>query len=268
MSVVYQFERLCTGLRHSAPLKGLAPLWNVVRPAYNGVLNLAGRRGLVRHINGTDTIRVLPQCRDISEIYEPAVWSLLMSRAKPGFRVIDVGAHWGLYAMAFGLRVKPSGNVLAAEPDPENLAILRKNLALNGLGSVVKVLPFGMSDRNREGSFISAGVESHVSDKGRVQICLKTLDSVVGDEAWDLLLIDVEGHEQRVLQGAQSLLKDSRRRPKTIVIEVHPYAWSVLGVTSDSLLQKLRQFGYQVFQPDGARVEKIERYGHVVATIS
>lgn len=266
MSILYQFEKLCIRLRHSPLLKQAAPLWCVVRPIYDQLIRLTGKRGLVRNINGTDPIMLSPECRSLGEVYEPEVWAQVMRHIGPGSRVLDVGAHFGLYAMAFGHRVGPGGHVLAAEPDPENLAILRQHIQLNGLDKVVQVVPVALSDSPGKASLSTNSLQSHVSDQGSVPITLSTLDHEAGDDRWDLLLVDVEGHEEKVLRGGRQLLADSARRPSMILIEVHPYAWAEIGTTSDSLLEKLTENGYQVRTLNGNPVTVIEHYGHIVAT--
>jgi FkbM family methyltransferase len=170
--------------------------------------------------------------------------------------------------MAFGHRVGSGGTVLAAEPDPQNLPVLRKHIALNGLQSVVRVVPAALSDSAGQASLSMDSLQSHVSDQGSVAITLSTLDAEVGEGKWDLLLIDVEGFEEKVLRGGRQLLSDPSRRPTVIMIEVHPYAWVELGISSESLLNLLRQFGYEVRHMDGTEVSIIEHYGHIVATVA
>ncbi len=268
MSLFYQFEKLCAKLRHSDLLKTLTPLWDAVRPVYNGIVNIAGGSGLVRNINGTDTLRITPGCRGIRESYEPKVWATVMQHIGPGSRVIDVGSHFGLYAVAFGLRVGVTGCVLAAEPDPENLELLRQHIELNRLTEIVRVVPAGMADAPGTASLNMNSLQSHVArEGGSVSIQLETLDRVTACQRWDLLLIDVEGFEEKVLRGGSLLLSDADRRPSMIMIEVHPYAWTDVGTSSATLLEALTSKGYTVRSLDGAPVCEITAYGHVVATL-
>lgn len=266
MSLLYQFEKGCVALRHSSLLKKAAPLWNLLPPVYDQLIRLTGKRGLVRHINGTDKIILCPECRGLGEIYEPEVWSRVMSHIGPGSRVLDVGAHFGLYAMAFGHRVGSGGMVLAAEPDPENLLVLRRHIALNNLADIVRVVSAALADAPGKASLSMDSLQSHISAHGSVPITLSTLDDEAGDGRWDLLLIDVEGHEEKVLRGGRQLLSDPARRPSLILIEVHPYAWADLGTTSASLLKQLTGHGYTVHTLKGDLVTHIEHYGHIVAT--
>jgi hypothetical protein len=91
------------------------------------------------------------------------------------------------------------------------------------------------------------------------------LDTFLADKKLDLLKIDVEGFEEDVLKGAQQLLRDPERRPRSIYIEVHPFNWRLVGTTSESLLALLQSCEYQAFDLTGNTVEQITQYGEVVA---
>ena len=80
-----------------------------------------------------------------------------------------------------------------------------------------------------------------------------------------MVKIDVEGFEQQVLQGARTILTDERRRPRAILVEVHPFAWVDAGTTSASFLGLLDEMGFRVEDMQGGAVSSIEEYGHVIA---
>ena len=271
MNYLYKMEQACKSLRHSKALRRAAPLWSFMRPAYNAVLKMAAKQGLQRNINGTDLIKVVPELRVVPEIYEPQVWALLMQKATPGSRIIDVGAHVGLYAVAFANRVKPDGVVLAAEPDPENIILLNRQVSLNGVQSIVRIVPAALSEGVGTATLATRGTESRVTESvswsnSSTAVKVTTLDEVTKDSKWDMLLIDVEGFEEKVLRGGRSLLSDPVRRPHTILIEVHPYVWNEMGVSSSSLLEVLHDHGYVVHFIDGSPVTSISIYGHIVAS--
>ena len=70
--------------------------------------------------------------------YEPEVTRLLLAtvRLEPGDVVFDVGANIGWYSLVLDRQAPPGVDILAFEPDPDNHALLRENLARNGTRGV------------------------------------------------------------------------------------------------------------------------------------
>lgn len=266
-------ETISVKLRHLPGLRRLEPLWTRLRPWYEGLLKFsAGDSGLPRMINGMDRIRVLPEWRNLGGVYEPEVWKLLLPAIRPGDVIADVGAHVGLYAVAMAARTGPGGRVYAVEADPRNLAHLRSHVCLNGVQEVVEVVPMALSDRPGSAVWHSQDVQSGLlpgaGDEGGVRVEMTTLDQLVGEGHLDLMLIDIEGFEEAALRGGARLLADPARRPRLIVVEVHPYAWAASGGRSSGLLGLLRGAGYEVQWVDGRPVGEITTYGHVMAFIA
>jgi len=126
---------------------------------------------------------------------------------------LDVGAHWGLYALE-ALKSASFEQIIALEPDPTNFSQLQANLFLNDARGAVRVLQlaasnterdFGLSlrtHRNRGATrLVDVGQPNHVVCHG------SRLDSLF-DFSGKLLVvkIDVEGHEMAVLEGMSELL--------------------------------------------------------------
>lgn len=263
-------ETISVKLRHLPGLSRLEPLWTLLRPFYEGLLKcMAGDSGLPRMINGMDRIRVLPEWRNLGGVYEPEVWKVLLPAIRPGDVIADVGAHVGLYAVAMAGRTGAAGRVYAVEADPRNLAHLRSHVRLNGVQEVVEVVPMALSDQPGKAVWHSQDVQSGLlpgaEDDGGFSVEMTTLDQLLGDGHLDLMLIDIEGFEEAALRGGCRLLADPVRRPRLIVVEVHPYAWAVSGGSSSGLLGLLRGAGYEVRWADGSPVGEIKSYGHVIA---
>jgi FkbM family methyltransferase len=263
-------ENIAVRLRHLPGLRQLRPLWSALRPLYEGVLKAAaGDKGLPRLINGMDSIRVLPEWRNLGGTYEPEVWRLLLPAIRPGDIIADVGAHVGLYAVAMGARTGVSGRVLAVEADPRNLKHLRAHLKLNEVDGIVEVVPKALSDHEGRAVWHSQDVQSGLVPEAEggqgVSVEMTTLDRLVGEGRLDLMLVDIEGFEEAALRGGARLLADPARRPRMIVVEVHPYAWPTSGGSSATLLSLLREAGYEVHWMDGRPVTEITAYGHVMA---
>jgi len=244
-------------------------MWNVTRPIYRGVLSAVARGGLERNINGQDLIRVSWRLYTLGETYEPVMWTQLMGSLRPGSVFVDVGACLGLYAVAAARRCGPQGRVFAFEPEPSLYELLVENLSVNRLDRAVHALAFAVGDRDGNVAFRAGrGAESRVvpvaEATDRALPCVK-LDSVLDGTNVDIMKIDVEGYEDFVLTGAQTLLSDDARAPSVVFIEVHPQAWPAFGVSGESVLARLERLGYSVVDLAGNPVDQIVEYGTVVA---
>ena len=144
--------------------------------------------------------------------------------------VVDVGANDGYYLMRLKQR-NPDLSVYAFEPNPVAFANLEKNVSKNGIGAVER-FPTAVSDVSQEQPFQIVDEITSIGgfqiwgyrpwlDPARIRTVMVptvTLDEAlegVGDI--DILKIDVEGAEYRVLKGAQKTLP----RIKRIVVECH-----------------------------------------------
>jgi FkbM family methyltransferase len=266
MNIVEQFS---IALRRNTWLARLDWLWAGVRPVYNGLIALLGRNGLKRVINGTDRLLVLPRFRGVPEAYEPEFWQQIMSLLKPDSVIMDVGAYIGLYTVAIARRLGPSGKVIAFEPDPDSFAALKAHVQLNRVSEHVELIQAAAGAENGIVHF-EAGRHSMSRIAGKPardarMVRAVRLDSVLAGKRIDILKIDVEGFEEQVVRGASGILESPERAPHTIFIEVHPYAWGELGVTSESLLKLLESSGYKVFDLRGRAITDITDYGQIVA---
>ncbi len=243
-------------------------MWDAFRPFYDRAVSFAGRKGLKRVMNGTDPILLSPRFRAVIEEYEPDVWQSLMSEIRPGDTFADVGTFIGLYALAVARRVGPSGLVVAFEPDPSNHSFTKEHIRLNALEERVELVNAAVSDTIETVPFSLQAESAHISLKQDEDTCLVdciTLDHHFAERRLDVLKIDVEGYEEKVLSGATSLLRDEHRAPRAIYIEVHPYAWTEVGTTSDSLLSLLESCNYRALNLDGKLIERITNYGEIIA---
>ncbi len=153
-----------------------------------------------------------------SGIWEPESVERLFALAEQergscadGAVFIDVGAHWGLYA----LLARNKGwfeRIVAFEPDPANYAQLQANLFLNQASTAIEALKLAASDR--EATF---GLKGDGRNRGGAQLVPAGRDTVtcqavridqVLDFAGKLLVVkmDVETHEEAALDGLLALL--------------------------------------------------------------
>ena len=166
-----------------------------------------------------------------------------------GANVIDVGANLGYNAVYAARRVGPTGRVLAIEPAADNLAILRENIATNGLNNIV-VQPVAAGHGHEVRDFFLRGDVSAVNSlfpqsmygvvTGVEQVRTAPLDDLV-DIAPDLVKIDVEGAELEVLAGMRRLLG---RHAFPMIVEWHPELQKMAGYRPDALPRILLDHGF------------------------
>jgi FkbM family methyltransferase len=77
--------------------------------------------------------------------YEPILQKVISDLAKPGIVVYYVGAHVGYTALLFARAVGQSGKIFAFEPLPANIKRFQRNIAINGEGRVVRLIPMAAS---------------------------------------------------------------------------------------------------------------------------
>src|SRR5256714_13335735 len=74
-----------------------------------------------------------------AEVYEPATVAWLRRRVRPADCVLDVGANVGQLTLESAALVGPAGTVIAVEPAPGNVRLLRRHVEANGMADRVRV---------------------------------------------------------------------------------------------------------------------------------
>jgi FkbM family methyltransferase len=161
---------------------------------------------------------------------------------------VDVGANQGIFTLVGATR-NSQLRIFSFEPNPNVHALLRTNVAINDLTNRVTVRSDAVSDRPGEVAFhvppspfsaigALADVAFRDDDGITTTVPAVRLDDVLATEDVDVIKIDVEGAEARVIEGAQALLR--RTRPAIImeVLEPHDYARAE---------RLLRDLGYRFF---------------------
>lgn len=261
-------ERWTKWVRHQTPLQKCEGLWRMLRDPYRKILAVLYPRGLVRVINGTDPIHVDYRWTSMPETYEPEVWHEVMSRLAKAKLFVDVGGHIGLYAICGANRMPGDGKVVVFEPLPKNVELLRDNSRLNSGDKKIEIRELAVGEQIGTASMNEKESQAALEADGGVRVRISTLDEQFPSQTIDVLKIDVEGAEEKVLLGAKSLLADNKRKPKSIFIEVHPYAWGKFGTRSESLIKILRDAGYTLRRLDGQALGNIDFYGEILAEVS
>ena len=189
-------------------------------------VDLGGYAVCVRASDG-DFGRAIVATRD----YEPHVRRFLIDSVMPGQVVIDVGANVGCLAFQAAQLVGERGRVIAVEPNPDNLQLLYAGILLNELANV-QVLPCAAWDASGIMSLKGGASNTYLVlaaplDEGRAYTQLVRLDEALASlDRVDLIKLDIEGHEPRVIRGARGLME--KHRP-TLLTEFNPRCLRVVG---------------------------------------
>lgn len=174
---------------------------------------------------------------------------------------LDVGANIGTYSAAIAAAKGGQVRGAAFEPVPTTHALLRRTLALNGMGGfrAEQVALSSRSEALHLSGHAHGGNNFIVPEgdaRGQVSARAITLDDWVAahpDLAPGAIKIDVEGFELEVLKGARAVL--TRCRP-ALVIECHCASWPAAGVSPAEVSGLLRECGYPVLlDRRGAQVD-------------
>ncbi|MEU6125004.1 FkbM family methyltransferase [Streptomyces sp. NPDC047123] len=217
----------------TAGIGGLAHrLRHPVRTSYPSTRTLRARRhrgegrpSTTRTFWGQEMTIALPEEVSISlhrrGYVDYDLTAFLLSHLRPGMTVLDVGAHIGYYTMLSAALVGSGGTVVAFEPTPSTLTVLRANAARL---PQISVVPSAVWSRRDELVFYDRGLgysaynsafEARLPDVVRRRVPSEPIpvDAVSLDDhvaaaglAVDFVKIDAESAEAHVLAGMRDLL--------------------------------------------------------------
>ena len=197
-------------------------------------------------------------------VYEKAETRFFQSACRDGMTFLDVGANLGYYTALATRAVGPNGRVLAVEPDPDSFGYLEQTIAANAVGNVQAfpvaasdapaTLPLYISTDNRGDNRLYASGE----DRPQVEVTARPLDALLREnkiDTVDLIKIDVQGYEPKVIAGLRETITASPNL--TLLTEFWPQGIDEAGENADDFLQTLRELGLTLheLQPDGSLAE-------------
>lgn len=169
---------------------------------------------VVRARPGTSDLRVVLQVYGQGEVNPPV--------SVEATTILDAGSNVGMTVAAFLDRF-PQARILAVEPDPENIAAFRENIA----NARVLLVEGGLWDTdgtlniaNPESASWSRQVEeASTSRPGTIAaFTLDTLAARAGVDRFDILKIDIEGAETRIFVDA---FRHHFEHARMVFVEAH-----------------------------------------------
>jgi FkbM family methyltransferase len=154
---------------------------------------------LVRH--GTADLATLDDVFLTADYEPPPLVRRCLEALSGPPRVLDLGANVGYFG-AFLLARFPGARIVALEPDPDNVAILRRAIAESGQESRWRVEEAAAGTREGSVEFV-AGLQStsHVAAPGETDATMpvRSMDVLPLLQDADLIKVDIEGAEWELL---------------------------------------------------------------------
>jgi len=157
--------------------------------------------------------------------------------------IVDIGAHIGLFSLYVNC-LNPDVKVVAFEPNEENFCLLKANLKMNHVNSVVaRNLAIACSSGERK-FYLSVDSHNHSLVKFSENLVERKVNCVafpdVIREKCDLVKMDAEGGEFEILQNVSD---DVFSKIRNFYIEYHEYSSEMIAEKLKSILEKA---GYNV----------------------
>jgi FkbM family methyltransferase len=207
--------------------------------------------------NGLTTLirHVTPDVVTLGEVFHRPDYELpdevkrMLGCPRRSLRVLDLGANIGLFSL-FVLGERPEARIEAFEADPDNAAVLRRVIELNGLSDRWQAIEAAAGAENGEVRFETGryALSRIGTDAGALVPMVDVLPRVA---AADLVKLDIEGGEWAILGDPR--FKSSP--PPAVVLEYHPHLAPPGRSPRDAVESRLRDCGYALqaifHHPDG-----------------
>jgi FkbM family methyltransferase len=144
--------------------------------------------------------------------------------------------------------------VYAFEPEPENYALLVKNVEVNGYRNVV-CLQQAVSNTSGEAELFAGWYDTHhslcrfagVDSTRSIKVEATSLDEFFQKQEWppiDFIKMDIEGWEPFALEGMTELLRRSKHLK--MILEFCSDLVRQLGVEPAAFLKRLQDAGFSI----------------------
>jgi FkbM family methyltransferase len=175
---------------------------------------------------------------------------------KPKQYVFDIGANIGYYTLQALARVGSEGRVFSFEPVAATFKKLRDNINLNNFSNAIieKLALLDKRDKIElyiadETSIGSSSISMHVNFSGEKEFAdAISLDEYVIEKninKIDIIKIDVEGCESRVIEGMKNVMNSFK---PLILIEVNQERLQTTGSSKEKLFEQFYINDFEAFE--------------------
>ena len=188
-------------------------------------------------------------------VYEKSESHFIKSICYEGMNILDIGANIGYYTALFSQLAGERGSVIAIEPDLESYKYLSKSINSFNYKNVLSFrlaasdikqkLPLFISKENRGDNRLYSTNQKRNS----IMVDCLTVDELLEEnkiENLDLIKIDVQGYEPKVLKGMLNIVRSSKKL--ILLSEFWPKGILQAGESPKEFLTMLRKMQFQLFE--------------------
>lgn len=196
-------------------------------------------------------------------IWEAKEFQWLVDNIKEGDVCLNIGANVGYFSTLMSKLVKESGKVYAIEPNIEFEKYIKENANLSGFNNL-EVFMCAAGDKNEKiDLFINSENsgdnrvfnpeiitnQSHdeiLNVKNVITVDMYRVDDLIQDRKINIVLIDSQGWDYKVIRGMHEIIKSSK--PK-ILTQFVPKWVKDIGDDPESVLEEYISLGYEIHCP-------------------
>lgn len=184
--------------------------------------------------------------------HEPEA-QLIRLLLNPGDAFIDGGANIGIFTLIGAASVTAKGRVIACEPVPETMGLLKANVALNNFHCVnTRLVALAQADGKAQlysfgsGSGLSSFAPEFPQHGDLIPVEMVSLDELACPvlDTLKLVKLDIEGAEVRAMRGAERILSSKI----DFLLEVEPEHLARQGTTVAELWGIFEAAGYAWYE--------------------
>ena len=193
-------------------------------------------------------------------VYEMETAGWIIDQCSEGSVFFDVGGNAGYFTL-IGSKAVGDGQVIVFEPISANVQTIHEHIKHNGCKNIC-VEEMAVSDESGTIDFVveSNNANSHIAEvkishaktnpDQVIQVPMMRLDDYIAEKGLDpnVVKVDVEGAELKVLRGAEACLK---RKQASWIISTHSQK------LFDDCKRVMLEFGYKVEELEGFHHELI-----------
>lgn len=204
----------------------------------DNLLDLPPLFTLVPGAPAIELVAYYPRFRDYYRACEPQTKRWFVENMRPDWRIFDIGANIGYYAILFS-RLAPEGWVWAFEPT-ETIRMLQQNVAHAGCANVTAISAALGREEGERAEHVYRIWGEDPEYKTYPFTTVDRLTEKLGLDRLDCLKIDVDSFDFEVLQGSERTLE---RFDPWIVVELN-HALAKRNQSAAAALEWLAAHGY------------------------